>query len=73
MSRHLETVKSGGGGGCMPQDTCRACAQKRRVQKYAPVPPLYVFLLCVRGLRPDGASRRWLGDKYIQNSKTFRG
>ena len=43
MSRHLETVKS---GGCMPQDTCRACAQKRRVQKYAPVPPLYVFLLC---------------------------
>ena len=43
-----------------PQDTCRACAQKRRVQKYAPVPPLYVFLLCglvVRNLPAKDCSK----------------
>ena len=35
MSRYLKKT----GDACMLLDTCRACAHKRKIQKYAPVPP----------------------------------
>ena len=43
--------------GVIPLDTCRACGQKRRIQKYAPVPPLYDMSSVVREIKPANRLR----------------